>query len=306
MAAPGTVVRMDGDVNRAPTAALPGTTKPKRFRPKLHYELIACGTSGHELVGTDAAELRPEDSLLAIEQDGVRWHRCVRCDSWLPLPPPAHPARRNLPSRDEIELPLRGKPLRDKYVLRLIALDRVFHFVVLGLLGIAILVFASKQQQLRGPFYKVMTDIQSAIGGGPIQNDNTGFFGELNKAFSLRSHTLDEVGAVVLAYGVLEGIEAIGLWFQKRWAEYLTFVATTVLLPLEVWEMAHKLTALKVIAFIINLAVVLYLIWGKRLFGVRGGGAAERREREEDMGWEALERATPWLAHERASMPSPG
>src|SRR5256885_3318235 len=90
---------------------LPGTVEPKRFRPTLHYELVACGLSGHELVGTDVREVRPEDRVVVVEQDGIRWHRCLRCDSWLPLPPPEHAARPNLPRRDEIELPLRGKAL---------------------------------------------------------------------------------------------------------------------------------------------------------------------------------------------------
>ena len=49
----------------------------------------------------------------------------MRCDSWLALTPPDHPTRKYPPARDEITLPLRGKPLRDRYVLRLIALDRL-------------------------------------------------------------------------------------------------------------------------------------------------------------------------------------
>ena len=51
--------------------------------------------------------------------------------------------RRHPPEREEIELPLRGKPLRDKLVLRLIALDRGFHFVVLCALGVLVLLFAA-------------------------------------------------------------------------------------------------------------------------------------------------------------------
>src|SRR5213079_3512662 len=92
----------------APAAATPpGTVKPKRFRPKLHYELIVCGLRGHELVGTDTADLRPQDHVIAVDAEGVRWHRCLRCDSWLPLPRPSAPTRETLPSRDELELPLR-------------------------------------------------------------------------------------------------------------------------------------------------------------------------------------------------------
>jgi uncharacterized membrane protein (DUF2068 family) len=276
-----------------PDRPLPGTVKPARLRPKLHWELLACGTRGHELVGIDAEQLRPEDRLVAFEDEGVRWHRCLRCDSWLPFPPPSSPSRRHLPDRDEIELPLRGKPLRDKVVLRLIAIDRAFHFVVLGLLGVAIFLFASHQGELRRTFYRVLSDLQNGVGGGPIQTGKTGLVHELDRLFTLQSSTLHLVGAAVLAYAVLEGVEAIGLWYQRRWAEYLTFLVTTSLLPLEVYELANRLSPLKVLTFLINVAVVAYLLFAKRLFGLRGGVAAERREREEDVGWQALERNAP-------------
>jgi len=277
----------------APPEPPPGIVKPKRFRPKLHWELIVCGLRGHELVGTDVAELRPEDEMVAFEFDGVRWHRCLRCDSWLPLPPPAAPVRRHLPPREEIELPLRGKPLRDKIVLRAIAIDRAFHFVVLVLLGLLILAFASNRARLEDQFFRVVTDLQGGVAGGPVQNSHVGIVGELDKLFSLKSSTLHLLAAGVLAYGVLEGIEAIGLWFQKRWAEYLTFVATSVFLPLEVYEIVHGLSPLKIVAFLVNVAIVVYLLLAKRLFGLRGGAAAEREERERDVGWEAVERTSP-------------
>src|SRR6478672_13174931 len=114
----------------------PGTQRPTRFRPRFHYELIGCGLHGHELVGTTAAQIRPEDGLLVRESaDGLRWYRCVRCDAWLPLPPPTAPTEQHLPDRAHIQLPLRGRALRDRYVLRLIALDRIVHFLVLGVLA---------------------------------------------------------------------------------------------------------------------------------------------------------------------------
>jgi uncharacterized membrane protein (DUF2068 family) len=280
---------------------LPGTVKPKRFRPKFHYELIVCGLRGHMLVGTDAAELRPQDHVLAVDAEGVRWHRCLRCDSWLPLPEPEHPTRETLPNRDELTLPLRGRPLRDKIVLRAIAIDRGLHFIVLGLLGVAILLFAANRTELKDTFYRLAADLS----GGPIQNEKVGILGELNRLFSLRSSTLHLVGAGVIGYAVLEGVEAVGLWMQQRWAEYLTLIATALFLPIEVYEIAHKLSPTKVIALIVNIAVVLYLLFAKRLFGIRGGAAAEHAARERDTGWQALERATPWLVHpEPAALPS--
>jgi uncharacterized membrane protein (DUF2068 family) len=122
---------------------------------------------------------------------------------------------------------------------------------------------------------------------------HVGIFGELDKLLSLQSHTLRELGIALLAYAVLEGVEAIGLWLVQRWAEYLTFVATAALLPFEVYELVHRVTALKVIGFLINLAIVIYLVLAKRLFGLRGGGKVDERRRAADMSWEALEQGMP-------------
>jgi uncharacterized membrane protein (DUF2068 family) len=271
--------------------SLPGTQCPRRFRPRFHYELIACGLRGHELLGSDAEELRPSDALVAREgEDGTRWHRCLRCDSWLPLPRPEHPTRRHAPERDEVELPLRGRPLRDRFVLRLIAVDRAFHFLLLTVLGIAILLIAAHESTLRQSFYRVLADLQGSL-GGPVHDTHKGFVHELERLLALRSSQLRLAGAFVLAYGLLEGIEAIGLWYARRWAEYLTFIATIALLPLEIYELTTRVTALKVVALIVNVAIVVYLLRAKRLFGLRGGGAAERAAYERDTGWEALERS---------------
>jgi uncharacterized membrane protein (DUF2068 family) len=274
----------------------PGTVKPSRFRPRFHWELLVCGVRGHELIGTDAAEVRPQDAVVVRQIGGVRWHRCVRCDSWLPLAPPAHPARRFPPDRDQVELPLRGRALRDKIVLRLIAVDRALHFVLLALLSAAIFLFTAHEASLKRTFYRVITDLQGGIGGGPVQTSHTGVLHELDRLFTLKSGTLHLLGAAVAAYAVLEGVEAIGLWYQKRWAEYLTFVATTAFLPLEVIELTKTVSPFKVTALIVNLAVVVYLLFAKRLFGLRGGAAAEATERARDVGWEALERTAPALA----------
>ncbi len=178
-------------------------------------------------------------------------------------------------------------------VLRLIAVDRVFHFLILGLLGIAVLAVAANELSLRREFYRVVTDLSGAAGGAVQYSGKGGFVGELNKLFSLQAGTLNTVGIVLIAYAVLEGVEAVGLWLNKRWAEYLTFLATTILLVPEVYEIANKATVLKVVGLIINVVIVIYLLFAKRLFGLRGGGAADARERMRDMGWDALARATP-------------
>ena len=47
----------------------------------------------------------------------------------------------------------------------------------------------------------------------------------------------------------------------------------------------------------------MYLLAAKRLFGLRGGGAAEQAERALDNGWAAIERATPGLGTRIAPVP---
>jgi uncharacterized membrane protein (DUF2068 family) len=268
--------------------------KPARFVPRLHWELLVCGLVGHELIGLDAAHLRDADAMLAREMEGVRWHRCLRCDSWLPLPPPATPTREHPPEPDEIDLPLRGRPLRDKIVLRLIAINRAVHFVVLGLLGLAILIFAAHRASFRDRFYRIVADLQGGVAGsGHVHH---GALGEIDKAFTLQSSRLHLFATIILVYSAVEGIEAVGLWYQRRWAEYLTFLVTASLLPLEVYEIVTRLSPLKIVAFVINVAVVAYLLYAKRLFGLRGGAEADERIRAIDVGWGALERTAPEAA----------
>src|SRR5919201_1732323 len=239
----------------------PGTQKPRRFVPRFHYELLVCG---------------------------MRGYRCLRCDSWLPLPGPSAPARRFPPDRDEVELPLRGKALRDKVVLRVIAVDRAIHFVLLAALSALLFVVASHVAGLRRLFNRVVTDY-----GGPGHVPKHGLAHDVERLVTLQAGTIRLVALVAAAYAVLEGLEAVGLWLMRRWAEYLTFVATTALLPLEVYELTKRVSPFKIAALVVNLAIVLYLLWAKRLFGLRGGAAAEEAARARDVGWEALERTAP-------------
>jgi uncharacterized membrane protein (DUF2068 family) len=266
----------------------------------LRYELLGCSLHGHALVGTDAATVRPQDAVVVREEpDGLRWHRCLRCDAWEPRGAPAAPARETVPGPDEIDVPLRGRPLRDRYVLRLIALDRALHVLGLGLLGAAVLLFASYRELWGPPAGQIVAVLQRAL-GGPVGHGGPTLLTDVERAFAVPSTTLYWLAAALLAYAALEAVEAVGLWHARRWAEYLTFVATTVLLVPEIWELTHGPTPTKIIALVINVAVVVYLLVAKRLFGLRGGGRAEQAERDHDTGWPAVERTAPDVARPAA------
>jgi uncharacterized membrane protein (DUF2068 family) len=76
--------------------------------------------------------------------------------------------------------------------------------------------------------------------------------------------TLIAISAI--AYACLEATEGIGLAMQRRWAEYLTVIATSILIPYELYEVVVHPTLFKVGALALNVAVVGYLAYTKRLF----------------------------------------
>jgi uncharacterized membrane protein (DUF2068 family) len=76
--------------------------------------------------------------------------------------------------------------------------------------------------------------------------------------------TILAIGAIL--YAALEGTEGVGLAMRRRWAEYLTVIATGILIPYEAYEVIHHVTLFKVGALLLNLAVVGYLAYRKRLF----------------------------------------
>jgi uncharacterized membrane protein (DUF2068 family) len=69
---------------------------------------------------------------------------------------------------------------------------------------------------------------------------------------------------VTLAYAAVFAVEGIGLWMEKRWAEWLTVVVTASLIPLELWEMFHRPTIGKLAILLGNAVIVAYLVWHVR------------------------------------------
>jgi len=77
---------------------------------------------------------------------------------------------------------------------------------------------------------------------------------------------LTVLAVAALLYAALEATEGVGLALRRRWADYLTVLATGVLIPWEVIEVFRKVSFLRVGALAVNVAIVLYLAYRKRLF----------------------------------------
>ena len=85
----------------------------------------------------------------------------------------------------------------------------------------------------------------------------------------LDDRRLKELSAGTFIYSAIFLTEGVGLALGKRWAEYLTIISTGSLLPLEIYELAKHATIGKVVALVINLAVVVYLVLELRRFPKR-------------------------------------
>lgn len=212
------------------------------------------------------------DALVALPiGPGMHIGRCLRCDAWVIANPVLADAD-TLASLDQLGVPQRGKDLRDAIILKLIAIDRGIHAIVFALVFIGLLLVELHLRGLQDTARHLVSNAQNTL-------DSTGQ--ESGRGFAVRQldHfiSLNKGGVVILmgtagVYAVIEGIEAVGLWMQKRWAEYLTALATVGFLPLEIHELMKRVTVVRVGALVINIAVLVYLVYAKRLFGVRGGG----------------------------------
>lgn len=193
--------------------------------------------------------------------------RCIRCDTWVPAGSIDHLA-------EAVPWPRRGKELHEAIVLRIVALDRAFHAAVLIPAGL-LLGWLWLRLDVLSPEARSLTESLASV------SKQVGHVGGLLNSAASRVATLNRthvrnLALAALCFGLVEGTEAVGLWLERRWAEYLTVVATASLLPVEVVELAHHASVLKVVGLILNVAVVGYLIWAKRLFGARGGVTAHR------------------------------
>jgi len=82
----------------------------------------------------------------------------------------------------------------------------------------------------------------------------------LVRIFGMSPAHLRELSVGTFVYAGLFSIEGVGLLLQKRWAEYFTIITTGALIPVELFELARHFTVAKLAVFIVNVAIVGYLV----------------------------------------------
>jgi len=137
-----------------------------------------------------------------------------------------------------------------RLVIRLIAAERLIRGVLLVIAGVYLVTHSHTD------FGRLADRFMRALEIDPRQP----FFHRI----VVRLHKLDAgtvmiTGIAAICYGVLETVEGTGLWLEKLWAEWLTVIATSLLIPLELYELVHKPSLLKAGGTAVNIAIVAYL-----------------------------------------------
>lgn len=206
---------------------------------------------------------------------GPAW-RCLRCWTFVVgAPGGSGPA-------DRAPDVLRGAALRDVALTRLLALERVLHGLLFTGLAVAVLLFRHQEGFLRVAYdqdLRLLTPVLEQLG---FHLDHSWLLQQADRVFGLSPHTLAWVGAGLAGYACLQFTEAVGLWSGRRWGEYFAVVSTSVFLPWEILELVEKVTWLRLLLFAVNLVALAWLVFSKRLFGVRGGAAAQGARHHEE------------------------
>jgi uncharacterized membrane protein (DUF2068 family) len=231
----------------------------------MDWSLLGCGASGHVTFAPDEPGLR--ERLSVSTREGAAW-RCLRCGTFVIGEPttggPVSAAPRVR----------RGKELRSAFILRVFAVERFLRAIVFGALAIAIWRFSSSRLSIEAAYDQMLPALRGLLRQLGFNVNHSKLLGLIQHAFTLNARTLTWLALGAAAYAVIEIIEAVGLWLLKRWGEYFAMIATSVGIPYEIYDLTAKVTVLRLVAFVINVALVVYLVVTKRLFGVRGGKKA--------------------------------
>jgi uncharacterized membrane protein (DUF2068 family) len=82
----------------------------------------------------------------------------------------------------------------------------------------------------------------------------------LNTVMHTSPNSLRWVARVAGGYAIALGIATGGLWYQKRWAEFLMPLLAGLPIPIELLEAIHDPSWHRLMILVLNIAVVIYLI----------------------------------------------
>jgi uncharacterized membrane protein (DUF2068 family) len=159
--------------------------------------------------------------------------------------------RQNFRSNWQVSLArVRNRKKRNRW-LELIAVYKLLQAVLLVSVGVGALKLLHKDVA------DLLTNLVTALHRNP-EGRLVQFL--LDKAALVDDHMLRRISLFMFCYAALGLLEGFGLMFEKVWAEYFTAIITASFLPLEIFELAHRVTWVRIGFLVANLAVLAYLV----------------------------------------------
>jgi uncharacterized membrane protein (DUF2068 family) len=93
-----------------------------------------------------------------------------------------------------------------------------------------------------------------------VDPDNRYLGALLAKLNLLDDRKLEALSGLTFAYSALFLTEGTGLFFEKRWAEFLTIIATASFIPLELYELFKNPSVMKSFFLALNAVIIVYLV----------------------------------------------
>jgi uncharacterized membrane protein (DUF2068 family) len=246
----------------------------------MDWSLYRCGRVGHITYAPEEPDIREH---LRGQTTAAELWQCLRCGSYVTGGPHSSGPAGAAPAVR------RGKQIRSDVILKLFAIERGIRFVIFSAVAYGIWRFANSNSiaQAISRDLPIVQTFARQLGF----TLNHALLAKIQSLLHVSSSNLHLLAFGITGLAVVSAIEAFALWQAKRWGEYFAMIVTSLGLPFEIYELSKQVTVTKLVLFALNLLLVGYLVYTRRLFGARGGKEAyEARLRADSVLEEAAAR----------------
>src|SRR3989338_7019852 len=141
--------------------------------------------------------------------------------------------------------------------LKIIIIEKFALGIIAALLSFGVISFINKDMEV---FANQIVDYFD------LDMDNSYIEAVITRIGMIKNGTIIGVSIGMVSYASLNLAMGYGLHMRKRWAEWLTVIATALFIPFEIYEIIQEQTLIRIGILILNCAIVYYLAKHKELF----------------------------------------
>ena len=250
----------------------------------MDWSLYRCGRVGHITYAPEEPHLLEH---VRGQTGAAELWQCLRCGTYVTGGPHGSgPA-------DAAPAVRRGKQIRSDLFLKLFAIERGIRFVIFGAVAYGIWRFSNSNSiaQAINKDLPIVRTFARQLGF----TLNHALLDRIQSLLHVSSSNLRLLAFAITGLAVVSAVEAFALWQAKRWGEYFAMIVTSLGLPFEIYELSKAVTVTKLVLFALNLLLVGYLVYTRRLLGARGGKEAYEARLRADSVLDEAEKAAAAL-----------